>query len=162
MPSVSVFLTISKIDTYHSMLSNFECHIRPRYATPQTPSAFCILHSAFRILHSVYVYVRYTYIRVVRARFHLCGRDPAGPDTEYTRSAAIAPVGSPAAAAQQSNRSLNCLLFNPNAPVVAVGTDKGQVIIFRLFNVEDRERNKEKQTERLRNAMRDNIMRKGR
>ena len=71
-------------------------------------------------------------------------------------------IGSPAAAAQQSNRSLNCLLFNPNAPVVAVGTDKGQVIIFRLFNVEDRERNKEKQTERLRNAMRDNIMRKGR
>ena len=43
-----------------------------------------------------------------------------------------------------------------------MGTDKGQVIIFRLFNVEDRERNKEKQTERLRNAMRDNIMRKGR
>ncbi|QDZ18330.1 WD repeat domain-containing protein [Chloropicon primus] len=74
-------------------------------------------------------------------------------------------MGSPATAAaagQQNNRSLNCLLFNPDAPVVAVGTDKGQVIIFRLFNVEDREKNKEKQTERLRNAMRDNIMRKGR
>ena len=80
------------------------------------------------------------------------------PPREFSQSH----LGSPAAAAQQSNRSLNCLLFNPNAPVVAVGTDKGQVIIFRLFNVEDRERNKEKQTERLRNAMRDNIMRKGR
>ena len=64
--------------------------------------------------------------------------------------------------ASQSSRSLNCLLFNTNAPVLAVGTDKGQVIIFRLFNVEDRDRNKEKQMERLRNAMRDNIMRKGR
>ena len=92
------------------------------------------------------------------------GKPKAGASPKRTSLGGYDAMGSPATAAagQQNNRSLNCLLFNPDAPVVAVGTDKGQVIIFRLFNVEDREKNKEKQTERLRNAMRDNIMRKGR
>ena len=83
----------------------------------------------------------------------------ASPKPAKAENMATASPATAAAQQQQAGRSLNCLLFNPQAPVVAVGTDKGQVIIFRLFNVEDRERNKEKQTERLRNAMRDNIMR---
>ena len=57
--------------------------------------------------------------------------------------------------------SLNCLLFNSESPVIAVGTDKGSVKIFRLYNIEDREKRREEQIERLQVVLRDNIMRKG-
>ena len=54
--------------------------------------------------------------------------------------------------------SLNCILFNGTAPIIAVGTDKGTVSVFRLFNIEDRERRKAYQAKRLKEVIHTSVV----